>query len=182
VARLRGEMPASVSAAPPRDKFSHALEALQQMDFGQYRKGLLAGWGIDKRDATADRRLIEFCLSLPVEKLLKDGVRRPLARAALADRVPQEVLDEPGKGYQAADWHVGLSRDLAGAAALVESIAADERASTLLDSDRMRALVREWPEIGWDSPEMIGRYRIALLQALSAGQFMLAASDRQEWP
>lgn len=165
-------------ARPPRDYFADAAAALSEMDFGEYRKGILGGWGIDKRDATADRRLIEFCLSLPLDMLARDGVRRPLARAALADRLPAAVLDERRKGYQAADWHVGLTADRARIAELIERIGADPAASSVLDVEALRALLRDWPESGWEQPETIARYRIALLQGLSAGHFVLAASGR----
>src|SRR5437763_9947232 len=120
------------------------------MDFGQYRKGILGGWGIDKRDATADRRLVEFCLSLPLDMLLSKGERRPLARAALADRLPAEVLDAKGKGYQAADWHEALTRDRPAIAALVERVADDETASSVVDVDWLRAALADWPSGGWN--------------------------------
>lgn len=162
---------------PPADSFSRTIEAIRGMDYGELRKGILAGWGIDKRDPTADRRLIEFCLSLPVDMLLKDGRRRPLARAALADRLPPAVLDETRKGYQAADWHQGLTKDRAAVAALIEAIAADPAAAAVIDIDLLRALVRDWPDGGWEDPQTVARYRTALLHALSAGQFMLAAAE-----
>jgi asparagine synthase (glutamine-hydrolysing) len=162
----------------PKDYFAYAEQAfLTEMDFGQYRKGILGGWGIDKRDATADRRLVEFCLSLPLDMLLSGGVRRPLARAALADRLPPEVLDARGKGYQAADWHEALSRDRAAIAALVDRIAADAVASSVVDVAWLRAALAEWPDGGWEDRAVIVRYRIALLMGLSAGHFALSACD-----
>jgi asparagine synthase (glutamine-hydrolysing) len=162
----------------PKDYFAYAEQAfVTEMDFGQYRKGILGGWGIDKRDATADRRLIEFCLSLPLEMLLSGGERRPLARAALADRLPPEVLDAKGKGYQAADWHEALTRDRPAIAALVERIADDDVASSVVDVDWLRAALAEWPEGGWEDRAVIVRYRIALLMGLSAGHFALSARD-----
>src|SRR5206468_25634 len=137
-------------ARRPKDYFAYARRAfMTEMDFGQYRKGILGGWGIDKRDATADRRLVEFCLSLPLEMLLSGGRRRPLARAALADRLPPEVLDARGKGYQAADWHVALTRDRPRARALVDAIAADGEASSILDVPWLRATLDQWPTGGW---------------------------------
>ncbi|MFN3389609.1 MAG: asparagine synthetase B family protein [Allosphingosinicella sp.] len=160
---------------PPKDSARQAVAAMRAMDYGELRKGILAGWGLDKRDPTADRRLIEFCLSLPVEMLLADGVRRPLARAALADRLPAAVLDETRKGYQASDWHVGLTADRAGVAALVEEIAADPAAAGVIDIGQLRALVRDWPVGGWEEARTVARYRTALLHALSAGRFVLDA-------
>lgn len=157
---------------PPRDSFAEAVRGLSRYDFGQFRKGALAGWGIDERDPTGDRRLIEFCLSLPIDMLLKDGVRRPLARAALSDRLPAAVLQERSKGYQAADWHEGLTADLANISSLIETIANDPRSAAIVDTDALRAWVAAWPRGGWEELAIMARYRIALLQALSAGHFV----------
>ena len=85
---------------PPKDSYALRLQLLQSMDPGVARKAALAGWGIEERDPTADRRLIEFCLSLPHDQLLKNGVARPLAKRALADRLPPLILDGAPRGYQ----------------------------------------------------------------------------------
>ncbi|HEX8379507.1 MAG TPA: asparagine synthase-related protein, partial [Allosphingosinicella sp.] len=163
------------SAGGRGNYFEHAAAALMEMDWGEHRKGILGGWGIDKRDPTADPRLIDFCLSLPLDMLMKDGIRRPLARAALADRVAPAVLAERRKGYQSADWHEGLARDSAGAARLVEAMAADETASRLIDVERLGRLVRNWPDSGWEDRGIMAAYRIGLLKGLTAGHFILAA-------
>jgi asparagine synthase (glutamine-hydrolysing) len=175
--RVRAEREAAPTGSADRTNtyFEQAAAAIMEMDWGEYRKGILGGWGIDKRDPTADPRLIDFCLSLPLDMLMKDGTRRPLARAALADRVAPEVLAERRKGYQSADWHEGLTSDVAGVARLIEAMAADETASRLIDADRLRALVRAWPVSGWDDPRIMGAYRIGLLKGLTAGHFILAA-------
>ncbi len=163
----------------PKDHFRQRLQVFSEMDFGEYRKGVLGGWGIDKRDATADRRLTEFCLSLPLDMLLKGGVRRPLARASLSDRLPPEVLDQPQKGYQAAEWGEALTRDLGAVRDLVEDIATDETAASVIDVELLRSLIAGWPRDGWAEPQTIGRYRIALLSALSVGHFILAANGKR---
>jgi asparagine synthase (glutamine-hydrolysing) len=158
----------------PKDNFERTAAALMEMDFGEYRKGILGGWGIDKRDATADIRLVEFCLSLPTEMLMKDGVRRPLARAALADRLPATILQEKKKGYQAAGWHREMTRDLPAMSALIDRMAADDVAARLLDIPALRQWVREWPSEHVSDPVMMARYRTALPQALAVGAFVLA--------
>jgi asparagine synthase (glutamine-hydrolysing) len=173
---LREALAAEQEASPrPRDRFDHAAGAIMAMDWGEHRKGILGGWGLDKRDPTADPRLIDFCLNLPLDMLMKDGVRRPLARAALADRVAPAVLDESRKGYQGADWHDGLSRDQAGIARLLDSVAADETASRLIDVERLRLSLGNWPKQGWGDPQIVGEYRIGLLKGLTAGHFIVAA-------
>ena len=171
VARRRSETGAMLSR-PPRNSFSEVVKGLAEYDFGYFRKGALAGWGVDERDPTGDRRLIEFCLSLPIDMLLKDGVRRPLAKAALSDRLPAAVLEERSKGYQASDWHEGLTRDRLRVAALIGEIASDAEAASVIDVDALRAWEAAWPNGGWEQLSVMARYRTALLQALSAGHFM----------
>jgi asparagine synthase (glutamine-hydrolysing) len=80
---------------------------MRRVDLGNYNKGMLAGWGLDWRDPTADRRLVEYCLSVPMEQYLGAGERRWLGRRALSDRLPAAVLDAKDRGYQAVDWHEG---------------------------------------------------------------------------
>src|SRR5690606_34827797 len=90
-ARARGHDP---GFRPHRDGWRMRMMALSLTDIGAWNKGMLAGWGIDQRDPTADRRLIEFCLSVPPREYLRGGRTRSLARRALADRLPAELLDE----------------------------------------------------------------------------------------
>src|SRR5207237_564781 len=99
-----------LSYHPARDGFTERVGLLFRIDSGNFRKGMLAGWGLDHRDPMADRRLIEFCLSLPADQFLRHGIQRSLARRALADRVPQEVLEATSRGLQAIDWHESLTR------------------------------------------------------------------------
>jgi asparagine synthase (glutamine-hydrolysing) len=162
-------------ARRPKDRFADTVWGMTTYDFGNQRKGTLAGWGLDERDPTADRRLTEFCLSLPTEMLLKNGVRRPLAHAALSDRLPAAVLDERSKGYQAADWYEGLSADRATIAGMVDAIATSPPAAAVVDVEALRGWLRDWPSAGWDEPTVMARYRSALLGALSAGMFAVAA-------
>ena len=164
-------------AKRPKDHFAERIRRICQHDFGEWRKGTLGGWRIEERDPTADRRLIEFCLSLPLDALLKDGARRPLARAALADRLPPAVLDERRKGYQAADWHEGMTAHHGEIRSLIERIAQHDVASAIVDVAALRQMHERWPAGGWDDPEVMARYRVALLVALSAGHFAIRASE-----
>lgn len=166
-------------AASRRDThWERTVAGLSAMDYGQYRKGVLGGWGIDKRDATADLRLVEFALSLPIEMLLNRGQRRPLARAALADRLPAAVLDERRKGYQAADWHVGIANGIADIDRLLDRIDLDPEARELIDAALLRRWLCDFPSRDWERPSVAARYRSSLLFALVAGHFVV--SSRRE--
>lgn len=57
------------------------------------------------RDPTMDRRVIEFCLSVPEDQYVRDGSERHLIRRAMANIIPDKVrLNETVRGAQAADW------------------------------------------------------------------------------
>ena len=160
---------------PWKDGFEGRMWMIDRGDRGSWQKGMIAGWGLDVRDPTADRRLVEFCLSVPTEQFMRDGVPRALARRALADRLPAEVLNAPLKGYQAADWHEGLSAARDEVAAEVERLAACAPASVALATERMQQLVRDWPQSDWNDHEVVEPYRLALLRGISAGHFLRRA-------
>jgi hypothetical protein len=110
--------------------------------------------------------------------LLDHSGRRPLAKAALSDRLPAAVLEARAKGYQGAQWQSSLGRDLGRANALVDVIAEDDRASRMIDSDQLRRLLRSWPSSGANSRATIVAYRNRFLQALTAGHFLIRAGSR----
>jgi asparagine synthase (glutamine-hydrolysing) len=152
------------------DLFADRLAMIRLNDTGVFRLGVLAESGIDERDPTADRRLIEFSLSLPPDQLLGDGVSRPLARRALAPYLPAEIINAPLRGYQAADWLERL--DKPEALALIEEISTSHAAQQLLDFDRMKAAVESWP--GADPASLASRtiYRRRFTLALAIGVFL----------
>jgi asparagine synthase (glutamine-hydrolysing) len=168
------------SYRPRRDALEARLWSLRRVDTGNYNKGALGGWGIDVRDPTADRRLIEFCLTVPPDQYLRQGVRRALARTAFADRLPAKVVNERLKGYQAADWHEGLvagREELRGELGRIE--ACGEAVGTV-DHQAMRRLAEAMPADGWHKKNVTQRYRLALLRGVSAGHFIRRAAGSNQ--
>ena len=165
-----------LSYRPRRNPVATRLWVLGRVDPGNYNKGQLGGWGIDARDPTADRRLVELCLAIPPEQYLLNGVSRSLARRAFADRLPRSVVDETRKGYQAADWHEGLAAALGPAREEVGRIAAAPGAEGMIDTKRMRRLLDDWPQGDWNSHTIQANYRLAVLRGLSTGHFLRKAS------
>ncbi len=161
---------------PRKDGFEERLWVLRRIDLANYNKGALSGWGIDVRDPTGDRRLVEFSLGVPDDQFLRNGVPKALTRSAFADRLPPELLTLRGKGYQGADWHENLSsaRD-----AVMEELGRLDNcgpAAAAIDLSRLRALMRDWPQAGWHTEATISEYRLALLRAVSTGHFLRRAS------
>jgi asparagine synthase (glutamine-hydrolysing) len=164
------------SYRPRAGAFESRLWAIDRSDPGNYWKGALGGWGIDLRDPTADRRLLEFCLSVPAEQYLAGGLPRALARRALVDRLPQAVLRERRKGYQAADWHEGLSAARDALREEVARLASIPMVADTLDTKRMAALIEDWPDGRWHDDRTTASYRQALLRGISTGHFMRKAA------
>lgn len=158
------------TARPWRDGVARRVALLRANDFGEYHKGLLGGWGLEYRDPTADRRVVEYCLRIPEEQFILGGERRSLARRAFAARLPAALLDERRGGFQGADWYLGLAptRDEAGEEA---ARIASSGAASFLDMPRLEKLIADWPSNGAAWEAQASDYRRALLRGLSAGHF-----------
>jgi asparagine synthase (glutamine-hydrolysing) len=164
-----------LSHRPSKDGTAARAWALHRIDPGNFFKGTLGGWQIDHRDPTADIRLLDFCFSIPTEQFLSNGTQRALARRALADRLPEAVLNERLRGLQVADWHVDLSGARDEIASELERLEACPAATAALDLPRMRRLTENWPSGGWESQEITMSYRYALLRGIAVGHFLRRA-------
>lgn len=155
---------------PYRDSAERRWKFLRMTDPGNYRKRSLAEWGVEERDPTNDRRLVEFCFSLPPEALLDGGVRRPALRRALAGRVPDAVLDQRLRGQQMPDWYEQISGEEVRAFAGAE--AESGFAGSLIDFESVTEAARSWPTSGWGERPIIYLYRMHLLRTLAASSFV----------
>lgn len=165
-----------LSYRPRKDGFECKLWVMRRTDFGNIMKGVVAGWGVEYRDPTSDRRLIDFCLSVPEEQFLAGGVTKALTRRALAGRVAPEVINMRGKGYQAVDWHEGLVAARDEAREEIERLAEFAPTARALDVARLRRLIESLPDKGWERRGTTEQYRHALLRGIGTGRFLRRAS------
>lgn len=161
---------------PKTDTFAARLWMLRRIDFGNNQKGVLGGWGVDLRDPTTDRKLIEFCLSVPTHHYLRDGEMRALARHAFADRLPRSLLDERRRGLQAADWHEGLTSARGQLRSEIRRLRHVPFAAEALDLDRLERLTEDWPTGKWNTSEVDFDYRFLLIRGVASGHFLRKAS------
>lgn len=157
---------------PWADGRAMRLWGLRRVDLGVYNKGTLAGWGIDLRDPTADRRLIEFALRVPEGQYILAGVPRSLARRAFADRLPPEVVSERRRGFQAADWYMQMAAGRDSIVAELDSFDRCVGAAELVDIIRLRRALEDWPQEGWNEESVSLLYRHAMLRGVAAGHFL----------
>ena len=130
------------------------------------------GWGVEMRDPTADKRIFEFCYSIPIEQYLAEGQTRSLVRRAMRGRVPDETLNCRDRGLQAADWYLTMGsrrQELMNELALIRL---SPMANRLLDLDRLQMLLENWPTGGFETQEVIYSWHLALSRGIAAGHFI----------
>lgn len=101
--------------------------------------------GYEPRDPLGDLRLVEFCLSLPPEQYMRNGVRRRFARRVLSDRLPTEVLTAKRLGRQCPEWFHRLSRRRQTIQEDLASLKDSPLASRFVDLQRLQGIVSDWP-------------------------------------
>jgi asparagine synthase (glutamine-hydrolysing) len=113
---------------------------------------------------------------VPEEQYFANGEAKALARRAFAERMAPEVTQARGKGYQAVDWHEGLTAARGEIAEEISRLKDCGPATAAIDLERLGRLVEDWPQGGWEKEEVMTAYRLALLRAVSVGHFLRKAS------
>jgi asparagine synthase (glutamine-hydrolysing) len=131
------------------------------------------GWQLDCRDPTYDRRVVEFCLTVPLEEFLRGGQLRSLTRRSMVGRLPSSTLTRTKRGRQSADWYLNLSAVRGRMAVEVERLRSSPLASRMLDLKRMSSLIENWPGNGFERDDVAGSHHIALTRGLSVGRFLM---------
>lgn len=126
----------------PRRFFSVREEHVAQIESPMIGEGLelfdrmLAPFGVEGRYPFFDRRLAEYCISLPADQKLAGGYSRVVARRALEGIVPDAVLWRAGKGAPALHVLHALRAHRAELDAFFASDA--ERVARWVDVDALR--------------------------------------------
>ena len=102
-----------------------------------------AGFGLDARDPTADKRVMEFCLSIPDDQYVRDGCNRWLIRRAMNDHLPTVVLANKRSGAQAADIGKRLLVNYDETESALQSIERSELSRHYLDLPLMRHILHQ---------------------------------------
>ena len=97
---------------------------------------------------------------------------RPLARRALRDRLPAEVLDATSRGYQGADWFEQF--DVGQIRGMVEEIAANDTVRDLIDIEKMHRALDQWPR-SFEGFDVYQRLALDLPMAVGTGLFIVEA-------
>jgi asparagine synthase (glutamine-hydrolysing) len=157
---------------PRADTRQTRYEALASQDLGAYLSGFRAMYGVDPRTPPADVRLAEFCLALPEDQFLRDGVSRRLIRRAMSARLPEMVLSNQRRGLQAADWHARLYGARDELARELTRLERSELARQYLDLGRMRRLFEQMRAAPTDDVTLVRDYYRVLQYGVMVGRFL----------
>jgi len=148
--------------------------------YGDYNAAMSAGWGIDTRDPTADKRVFEFCAAIPQEQFIAGGMGRSLARRAMRGRLPEATLQRQQRGLQSADWYESLRRIRPELTDEFARLAQSPGARRLIDLNRLQRALDRWPQ----SPQMPDAdsiiYRSAIPRGLAVGYFIRRIEDERQ--
>jgi asparagine synthase (glutamine-hydrolysing) len=163
----------------PRSPRALAVSILRHTDvMGLSVKGQLARFGVDQRDPTADRRVIDLALAMPPHLLLQQGQTRWIYHRAFADRIPPEIRTQAGKGLQAADWPTRIEQ--ARPTLVAELDSANPVGDSLLAMPALRALAARDTGTGRVTDAQRYEQRIKLLRGIAVAHFIRKAQRRND--
>lgn len=149
---------------------------MQSRDPGPLNAAANAGYRVDRRDPTSDRRLLAYCLALPEHRFLRNGRTKDVFRRAFAGRIPAEILHTPLSGTQTSDWKSIL---LKARPAIQAELAHQARVATcgeLIDIDGLRALADTLEDAKPEDWGSVQRHYLKLVRGLSTGMFTRRAA------
>jgi asparagine synthase (glutamine-hydrolysing) len=129
-----------------------------------------AGYGLELRDPTADRRVIEFCMAIPDSQYGRRGRNRWLMRRAMRGLLAEEVRLNTRKGLQAADIAMRVRDSRPEIAAALAKLETNPLARQALDLPRMSGVLAALDR-SIDLRVRDGCVKI-LLRGLQAGLFL----------
>jgi asparagine synthase (glutamine-hydrolysing) len=129
--------------------------------------------GVEERDPTADRRLLEVALRQPEWVRRHDGISRAVARGAMADRLPAEIIQRTRLGAQAPDWLDVMTAFRSELTSELDACKQHAMSRELIDTERLQGLVDRWPDRrAAADARVVLEYRLALPRALLVSRYL----------
>jgi hypothetical protein len=170
LARLRPALDDRRRTDPRVVTFAAALTGGAQAETNLAAEAL---FGVETRDPTADRRLIEAALRQPEWVRRHGGVDRAVARVAMADRLPASIVTRTRRGEQLPDWLDVMTAARGWLATEVEALAEHAPSRELIDVARLRGLLSAWPDRHRNAdPRTAADYRYVLPRAVMLSRYL----------
>ena len=159
---------------PVRDRLATLREVHDNAwgEFSDIYHGFAQIHGIEQRDPTAYRPLVEFCAGLPTDMFLRDGQERWLARELLRGAMPEEQRLTTRTGRHNADWHAKIGRQREDFLRELDRLADNPRIAAMFDLDRARDALEDWPDSGAVSDAVRIACEVVVPRAIIMGRFV----------
>lgn len=139
--------------------------------------------GFDTADPTSDRRIVELALTQPERWRRHRGTDRAIVRAAMADRLPPEIVWRRERGEQLPDWFDRLHDAREELTAEVEAAHDHPATREVVDTVRLRRLVRDLPARGSTlDADGVRDYRLAMPRAILLSRYTRWFEQRRTVP
>jgi asparagine synthase (glutamine-hydrolysing) len=127
------------------DTHEARLNKMQQGFGGAVWHDLSGEFNIEARDPTFDKRVLEFCFSIPDEQYSRDEQNRLLIRRATKGLLPESVIWNTKRGLQAADIYLRLQSENNNLQLVIEKL---EKASLTKNFLNLKSLHNIYESIG----------------------------------
>lgn len=150
-------------------------------NIGGFLHSQSAAWhNLEARDPTIDKRLIEFCLSVPHNIYVSEGKDRMLLRRAFDGMMPEEVLWNTNRGRQAADIGHRVLKYRETGKKMLDNLSASPLCREILDIERMKIILDSLEkEINSSNTSQAGT---VLLRGITVGLFLLRFENGKVQP
>jgi asparagine synthase (glutamine-hydrolysing) len=155
------------------DPFQHRLRVIRpgQATLGAYWSEIGAAHGLEVRDPTEDRRVIELCLAIPEAQFQRSGVDRWLIRRAMQGYLPDAVRLNNRRGLQAADLGLRVLDSCEEVEAAIARMERHDLTRQVLDLPRMANVLASMQRRL--TLQNTFECRTVLMRGLMAGLFLL---------
>jgi len=128
----------------------------------------LAQWGVEWRDPTADRRLMELLLTFPLAAFAHEGRARGVARHLGRGLLPEAIRLRRTQGQQSADYAVAMAQQMPRYRALYDRMLTSTACRSIFDLPALDSALKR-VEMG----ELSGAIAFPIDRCVDAGVFLM---------
>ena len=127
-------------------------------------------YGIEVRDPTFDKNVMELCISIPDNYYRSGDMDRYLLRKSMENLMPPSVLLNRTRGRQASDLIWRIRENHGELDQMITEASRSEKASSLINMAKMRKILLDAQTLA--NREILGETGTILLRGLAAMQFI----------